>query len=187
MSKSLIDAFADYDHPEHFDDIIREYRTSERYVPSKIEDMLCELSGHKCTICGAPWIELHHILPLEKGGKTEYENLIVLCPNCHTRVHKENIPNQTQLRHYKLKQEIAYELPVINKLSQNELNFLVEILYKSEEEQAIFSKNFYFIIQTPDHELATQQARKELCFLYLEISGVILSSVSHAIKKLMLC
>ena len=27
--------------------------------------------------------EIHHIVPLSKGGKSEWDNLILLCPNCH--------------------------------------------------------------------------------------------------------
>ena len=119
--------------------------------------------------------------PLRKGGKTEYDNLIVLCPNCHTRVHKENTPKPKQLRHYKLKQEIAYELPILNKISQKEREFLAGIIQLSFSDQATFSKTFHYTIQTTEHDLATQQARKELCFVYLEASGMIITSVSHAI------
>lgn len=116
----------DLDHPEHFDDRIREYSTSERYRPTALESQLFELAGHQCTICRAPWLEIHHIEELENGGKTEFSNLIVLCPNCHTRVHKTKVPSKDELRHYKLKQEIAYELPIIGSLSTEEKRLLLE-------------------------------------------------------------
>ena len=29
--------------------------------------------------------ELHHIVPVRKGGKGEFKNLILLCPNCHKK------------------------------------------------------------------------------------------------------
>ena len=86
MTQPLLDRNS-YDHPEHFDDDIRTYRTSERYVPTPLEHHLFELASHRCTICHAPWLEIHHIDELSEDGKTEYDNLIVLCPNCHTRVH----------------------------------------------------------------------------------------------------
>ena len=84
MGKPLIDRTL-YDHPEHFDDLIREYISSNRYIPTPLEDLLFEQCGHRCTICNAPLCEIHHIEFLEEGGITEYDNLIVLCPNCHTR------------------------------------------------------------------------------------------------------
>ena len=112
------------DHPEHFDDEIREYKSSKRYVPTPLQQHLFELAGHRCTICSAPWLETHHIEKISDGGKTEFANLIVLCPNCHTRVHASGIPSKDELRHYKLKQEIAYELPPIGRLSESELTFI---------------------------------------------------------------
>ena len=74
--KPLLDRSA-YDHPEHFDDEVRAFRTSERYVPTPLEALLFELAGHRCTICAAPWLEIHHIDELGDGGKTEYQNLVV--------------------------------------------------------------------------------------------------------------
>ncbi len=32
--------------------------------------------------------EVHHIIPLEYGGKDEWNNLMLLCPDCHKKVHK---------------------------------------------------------------------------------------------------
>jgi len=70
MGKPLIDR-SSYDHPEHFDDVIREYRTSERYLPTPLEHLLYEMAGHRCTICSAPWLEVHHIEELADDGATE--------------------------------------------------------------------------------------------------------------------
>lgn len=139
MGKPLVDR-TNYDHPEHFDDTIREYRTSKRYIPTPLESLLFELAGHRCTICHAPWLEIHHIKELEHGGETVFENLIVLCPNCHTRVHAQGIPSPEELRHYKLKQEIAYELPIINRLTDDEKALIREVASLPPEKQIIFSK-----------------------------------------------
>lgn len=83
MTRPLIDRQS-LDHPEHFDDEIREYKSNARYKPTALEQLLFEMAGHRCTICDAPWLEINHITELAEGGKTEYDNLIVLCPNCHT-------------------------------------------------------------------------------------------------------
>lgn len=180
MSKPLIDR-SQYDHPEHFDDIIREYRTSERYRPTPLEDLLYELAGYRCTICGAPWLEIHHIDDFTEGGNTEYSNLIVLCPNCHTRAHQDGIPNKKQLRLYKRKQEIAYELPILDRLSDKDWEFIREISSMPVERQVVFSMR---IERTDIHaqtlEAKVEIARKEAGYLYLQESGIVSVSVEFA-------
>lgn len=56
-------------------------------------------SGHRCAIptCRHPDIEIHHIVPWETCKKHEYQNLIALCPNCHTRVHNGKIDRKSLL------------------------------------------------------------------------------------------
>ena len=39
------------------------------------------------TPAGRPFLEVHHILPLSRGGLDVIENVIALCPNCHRRRH----------------------------------------------------------------------------------------------------
>lgn len=36
---------------------------------------------------GAPYLEVHHILPLAEGGLDSRENVLALCPNCHKKRH----------------------------------------------------------------------------------------------------
>jgi len=36
---------------------------------------------------GEPYLEIHHIVPLSKGGKDCIDNVIALCPNCHRKRH----------------------------------------------------------------------------------------------------
>lgn len=48
------------------------------------------LLGSVCCNCGKECgnkIEYHHVVPLERGGKDEIENLKPLCYECHSRVH----------------------------------------------------------------------------------------------------
>jgi hypothetical protein len=35
-------------------------------------------------------IHLHHIVPKELGGNNQRNNLIYLCPNCHSKIYIEN-------------------------------------------------------------------------------------------------
>lgn len=54
-------------------------------------------AGGKCELCraqapfmrvdGTPYLELHHIVPLATGGKEALSNLVMLCPNCHRKMH----------------------------------------------------------------------------------------------------
>lgn len=161
------------DHPEHFDDEIRAFRDSERYVPTALERMLFELAGHRCTICSAPWMEIHHICELSEGGETTYENLIVLCPNCHTRVHRENIPSKTELRHYKLKQEIAYELPVMSRLAEEEKALIAIVAALHEEDQSAFTSRHWKNVLAENENQAVAMYRKEIGFRHLQESGIV--------------
>jgi len=151
-----------YDHPEHFDDEIRAYKSSARYLPTPLENLLFELAGHRCTICHAPWLEIHHIEELSCGGTTEFENLIVLCPNCHTRVHKDGVPSKEELKHYKLKQEIAYELPVLSRLSEAERLFLRKIAGMPLDRWSVFSERICRDVPAKDQDEAIEILRNDI-------------------------
>ena len=40
---------------------------------------------------GEPFLEVHHIIPLAKGGKDQLKNAVALCPNCHRKMHALNL------------------------------------------------------------------------------------------------
>ncbi len=172
MPKLMLNRYQ-LDHPEHFDDEIREYRESSRYVPTALERLLYELAGHRCTICTAPWMEIHHIEELSEGGKTEFENLIVLCPNCHTRVHREQIPTKAELRNYKLKQEISYELPVLSRLTTTERELIKDVASLEEQEQGAFSKRSGKTVRASSGEIAVNKFRQEIGFVHLQESSMV--------------
>lgn len=49
-----------------------------------------------CSACGSKKnLELHHIIPIAKGGNNENYNLIFLCQNCHKEIHR-HIYNKLQ-------------------------------------------------------------------------------------------
>jgi hypothetical protein len=41
----------------------------------------------KRTSDNTPYLEVHHIKPLHSNGDNSLENIVVLCPNCHRRMH----------------------------------------------------------------------------------------------------
>ena len=45
--------------------------------------------GYVCYICGCRHgkLQLHHIKPIRLGGKTNVENGVLLCENCHKAYH----------------------------------------------------------------------------------------------------
>ncbi|MFX0095835.1 MAG: HNH endonuclease [Candidatus Hodarchaeota archaeon] len=48
---------------------------------------------------GIPFLEVHHIKWLSKGGKDVIENNIALCPNCHRKMHVLNLePDREKLK-----------------------------------------------------------------------------------------
>lgn len=79
----------------------RNYRNKSK-TETSIKTLYKKFSHLPCQICGwqdAPR-DVHHILPVSKGGKNEEYNLITLCPNHHRMVHSELI-TETELKNYK--------------------------------------------------------------------------------------
>lgn len=51
---------------------------------------VCQLCGQEAPFRdkdGTPFLEVHHINWLSRGGQDTIENTVALCPNCHRRVH----------------------------------------------------------------------------------------------------
>jgi 5-methylcytosine-specific restriction endonuclease McrA len=44
----------------------------------------CEVCGFSCEFC----LQVHHIMPIAKGGTNDKSNLALLCANCHAAVEK---------------------------------------------------------------------------------------------------
>lgn len=72
----------------------RKYRTPR--IPKSILDMstrtvskILHRAQRGCMLCG--WNEalcdIHHIKPRKEGGTDDNSNLVVVCPNCHRKIH----------------------------------------------------------------------------------------------------
>lgn len=58
-------------------------------IPRPLYEYLVTESRGLCNYCHrATFDEVHHIIPVEKGGSNEYDNLIPLCGSCHSKIHK---------------------------------------------------------------------------------------------------
>ncbi|MBC6002989.1 HNH endonuclease [Paeniclostridium sp. NSJ-45] len=63
---------------------------------------ICELCGNEAPFKnskGEPYLEVHHIVWLSRGGDDTIENTAALCPNCHRKMHIIN--SQEDIEHLK--------------------------------------------------------------------------------------
>lgn len=71
-------------------------------IPRELDRKVRVEAGHRCAIphCRMPIIEIAHIQPWAKVKCHEFENLIALCPTCHTLFDRGDIDRKSML-HYK--------------------------------------------------------------------------------------
>ena len=48
----------------------------------------CDEAAPFTTKNGRPYLEVHHLIPISKGGPDHPENVAAVCPNCHRRTEK---------------------------------------------------------------------------------------------------
>lgn len=59
----------------------------------------CELCGQEAPFIntdGTPYLELHHIVPLLRGGQPTPDNSVLLCVNCHNKIHRLGNPSDLE-------------------------------------------------------------------------------------------
>jgi len=72
-------------------------------VPEHTRTLILLEAGYKCAnpVCRhILTIELHHIVWVKDGGTNDPENLLVLCPNCHSLHTQGHIP-ETAIKNWK--------------------------------------------------------------------------------------
>lgn len=55
------------------------------------ENELGPASAEPCYICLKDAEQWHHIVPVHRGGRDSYLNLVPLCHICHKRVHRQSV------------------------------------------------------------------------------------------------
>lgn len=149
-------------------------------IPSELKRKILVEAGHRCAIptCRAPQVEIAHIVPWSRIKSHEYENLIALCPNCHTRFDKGEI-DTLSVRQYKaqlrflLERYSLFEMDVLDMLvrrSENEgipfLGYLALLIKRLLDEELVEFKTIGFgmkigdIKATPDLLLLTAKGRR---------------------------
>lgn len=92
-------------------------------IATELKRRILVEAGHRCAIptCRATTTEIAHIIPWSEVQNHSYENLIALCPNCHTRFDKGEIDKKSM---YMYKDNLRY---FIEKYSKFELDVLFEL------------------------------------------------------------
>ena len=78
-------------------EVVSEVFDSDRIVAEYAQrkaDGVCQLCNRPAPFRdrnGEPFLEIHHIIPLEEGGQDTIENVVALCPNCHRKMHELNL------------------------------------------------------------------------------------------------
>ncbi|MFE2245501.1 HNH endonuclease [Streptomyces lavendulae] len=78
--------------------------TNRTKVPRPLARQLFVETGHRCAIptCRATPLEIAHIVPWRRVQRHDFHNMIVLCPNCHTRFDSGDIDRQAMFRYKEL-------------------------------------------------------------------------------------
>jgi len=62
----------------------KEYEPLKERIPYSTKTFILGRDEHRCSKCKTPnWLEVHHIIPLYRGGSNNNDNLITLCSLCH--------------------------------------------------------------------------------------------------------
>jgi 5-methylcytosine-specific restriction enzyme A len=68
-------------------------------VPNSIKNEIKYRQNYRCHNCGRtlpPTTHIHHKIHISDGGTTTLDNLIALCPDCHTKHHHEEQLKEAQ-------------------------------------------------------------------------------------------
>lgn len=98
-------------------------------IPADVKRAVLVEAGHRCAIptCRATTTEIAHIVPWADTQDNSFENLIALCPNCHTRFDQKKEIDQLAVKMYK------HNLGILNNRYGEFERRLFELLAKSGE------------------------------------------------------
>lgn len=62
-----------------------------RSIGAELRKQVYKKCNNKCVKCGSKnKLHIHHVVEFSKGGRTELDNLVLLCVKCHAEAHKDN-------------------------------------------------------------------------------------------------
>lgn len=102
---------------------------SRESIPAETRRAVLVEAGHRCAIptCRATTTEIAHIVPWAESHDHSFENLIALCPNCHTRFDQKKEMDRLAVKMYK------HNLGILNNRYGEFERRLFEVLAKSKE------------------------------------------------------
>ena len=102
---------------------------SRDIIPAQVKRAVLVEAGHRCAIptCRATTTEIAHIVPWAETQDNSFENLIALCPNCHTRFDQKKEIDRLAVKMYK------HNLGILNNRYSEIERRLFEVLAKSNE------------------------------------------------------
>lgn len=72
-------------------------------IPEELKRSVLVEAGHRCSIpsCRHTTVEIAHIIPFSECKEHKFENLIALCPNCHTLYDRDKKIDRKSMERYK--------------------------------------------------------------------------------------
>jgi 5-methylcytosine-specific restriction endonuclease McrA len=71
-------------------------RAERAHTLKLMREVVLVRDGGCCVVCGFHFtVDVHHIVPVAKGGRNHVDNLVTLCPNHHRMAHKGVINPET--------------------------------------------------------------------------------------------
>jgi len=98
-------------------------------ISAEVKRAVLVEAGHRCAIptCRATTTEIAHIVPWAESRDNLFENLIALCPNCHTRFDQKKEIDRPAIKMYK------HNLGILNNRYGEFERRLFEVLIKTGE------------------------------------------------------
>jgi len=87
-------------------------------VPNSIKNEVKFRQNYSCQHCGRTLpatAHIHHKIHVSEGGTTTLDNLIALCPDCHTKHHHEEQLKEAQRQSYQKEKKTDDNFFSINK------------------------------------------------------------------------
>jgi 5-methylcytosine-specific restriction enzyme A len=97
LSEEEFESYGDFARRDESASLVtRPQLAKVRRLDRSIGEDLKSLYDHRCQICGENFgkpyeqrtVEVHHILQFVRSMNNDYDNLMVVCPNHHTVIHK---------------------------------------------------------------------------------------------------
>ena len=134
----------------------------------KIKNEVKKKAAFRCCRCQAIGIDVHHIIPVSKGGSDEIENAAPLCQNCHDQF-GDNPKKRKEIREMRDwwsdvcgKKYVTYDSSLDGKV--DELNTTVKLLQQGQQNllpqfkesvKAIFLESLEYVTPSSSADFAT--------------------------------